>query len=242
MITLDMLDAEVDLDKEYERISSILMALGLTSYESKAYIALVAHGYASAEAISQTASIPRTSAYKVLQSLCDKGYAIAAKGRPQIFKPELPSKVKERELSRISEAFQKLELLHEIFRDKGEPQLVYTISGKARVLSKIGELMDKATKTFIISTPNISEIRENLKKNIEMAVARGIEVTIITSPGQRIPKGVRAVRKQGLIATDVISDAKQALIASPDLSACGYTDNEYLARHLENFLAILMER
>jgi hypothetical protein len=30
-------------------------------------------------------------------------------------------------------------------------------------------------------------------------------------------------------------------VAAPDLSACGYTDNEALSKHLEDFLRIMVE-
>lgn len=235
-----LLETGVDLEAEFERATKTLESIGLSSYEARGYIALVAHGYGSAETIAETAKIPRTSAYKVLQSLCSKGFAISTRGRPTIFKPEAPSKVKSRVLEQLDETFNKLDLLHEVLRDRGEPQLVYTIGGKERVLEKIGELLDKATDTFIVSTPTFSEIRESLLKKIEHAVARGIRFTIITEPGQKIPDGATAVYRKGLIATDVIVDGSSALIASPDLSACGYTDNAALSKHLESFLEIIM--
>ncbi len=238
-LTLGSLD--IDLRKEYERIAGTLESLGLSTYEAKAYIALVAHGYGSAETIAQTASIPRTSAYKVLQSLCDKGYAISTRGRPQMFRPEPPSSVKRRAVEAISDTFDKLEMVHEVLRDRGEPQLVYTIAGRERVLKKIGELLDQSTLSFMIATPTLSAIRTKLKKRLESALDRGIPVTIITDQTQKVPEGARVIRRQGLVATDVISDGKVALIASPDLDACGYTSNESLAQHLENFLNILAE-
>ena len=76
---------------------------------------------------------------------------------------------------------------------------------------------------------------------MENAVKRGVDLVVITAPGQKAPGGVRVVRRSGLIATDVISDGTRALLASPDLNACGYTDNPALAEHLERFLEILME-
>jgi sugar-specific transcriptional regulator TrmB len=117
---------------------------------------------------------------------------------------------------------------------------VYTIITKPRVLEKIGELIDQASETCIIATPTFSEIRENMGKKIEQAIARGIRITIITEPGQKIPEGASSVHRKGLIATDVIVDGASALIAAPDLSACGYTDNASLSKHLENFLEIIM--
>lgn len=235
-----LLASGVDLEKEYENVSRTLESIGLSSYEARGYIALVAHGYGSAETIAETARIPRTSAYKVLQSLCAKGFAISTRGRPTIFKPEAPGKIKEKVIDHLSDSFDKLDLLHEILRDKGEPQLVYTVAGKERVLEKIGELLDKASDSFIVATPTFYVIREPLTKKIESAIHRGLKMTIITEPMQKVPEGATIVWKKGLIATDIISDGQRALIASPDLSACGYTDNASLAAHLESFLQILM--
>ena len=235
-----LLETGIDLEKEYEKVARTLESIGLSSYEARGYVALVAHGFGSAETIAETARIPRTSAYKVLQSLCNKGFAISTRGRPTIFKPESPGKVKDRVIEHLEDTFAKLDLLHEVLRKKGEPQLVYTISSKPRVLEKIGELLETASETFMVSTPTFSEIRETLGKKVDQAMARGIKVTVITEPGQKIPDGATAVYRKGLIATDVIVDGASALIASPDLTACGYTDNASLSRHLENFLEIIM--
>lgn len=229
------------LEREFKSVSGKLESLGLSAYESKAYIALVAHGYGNAELIAKTARIPRTSAYSVLKSLETKGFAIATSGRPVIYRPEPPTKIYERVRAELEETFQKLELIHEILRERGEPQLVYTITGKDKVTEKIGELLDKSTGNFIISTPALSEVREKLGKNIQNAIKRGTEVTVITEPLQKVPWDVKVVRRKGLIATDVISDGKSALIASPDMNACGYIENAPLARHLQQFLEILME-
>jgi sugar-specific transcriptional regulator TrmB len=237
-----ILSSGADLEKEYETVSRTLESIGLSSYEARGYVALVAHGWGSADAIAETARIPRTSAYKVLQSLCQKGFAISTKGRPTIFKPESPAKIKMRVTEHISETFDKLELLHEILRDKGEPQLVYTIAGKSRVLEKAGELLDACQEAFIIATPTLHEIREALAKKLDGAVLRGIRVTIITEPLQKVPEGAQVYWRKGLLATTIIADAERALLASPDLQASGYTDNANLAKYLESFLQILMEQ
>ena len=237
-----MLSTGVDLEKEYETVSRTLESIGLSSYEARGYVALVAHGYGSAEAIAETAKIPRTSAYKVLQSLCTKGFAISTKGRPTIFKPESPGKIKLKVTEHIAETFDRLEMLYETLRDKGEPQLVYTIAGRGRVLEKIGELLDSCQEAFLIATPTMHEIRETLSKKMENAVHRNIRLTIITEPLQRVPEGSQVYWRKGLLATTIIADAERALLASPDLAASGYTDNANLAWYLESFLQILIDQ
>ncbi len=230
----------IDLKAEYEALKSGLEHLGLSSYESRAYMALVAYGYGDAEFIAKMAKIPRTSSYKALSGLERKGFVVSSEGRPRVYRPISPEKLREKFVKQIDETFEKLALLRDIVSEYGEPQIVYTISGKERVLKKIAELLDTTTKRFLIATPVISEIRENLSKNFSAALTRDIEITVITEPFQKAPPCTRVFHKKGLIATDIISDGERALLASHDLSACGYTDNPALARHLENFLYIMI--
>lgn len=231
-----------ELYAEFRALAEKLEKIGLSPYEARAYIALIAHGYGNAEIIAETAQIPRTSAYKILRSLETKGFAIATQGRPQIYKPEPPSKVYENFKTQLEETCSKLEMLDEIVREKGMPQLIFTIADKAKVIEKIGELMDKSTDTIILSTPSFSELRNALDKKIQNVLKREVKFNLITAPGQGVPyEDMNVIRRKGLLATDIVCDKEQALIAAPDLSACGYTDNELLAEHLQRFLEILIE-
>jgi len=236
------LGGDIDqLQKEYESVSSTLLKLGLSDYESRAYLALVALGPNSANLVATIAQIPRTSAYKVMKSLESKGFVKEKSGRPASFTPVDPSELSRRFVTEVEDTFAKASSLKDLLSERGVPQLVYTIMGKERVLEKIGEMIDKSSSNFVMSSPSISEIRRKLGKRFSNAISRGVQVTVITSPFVKAPRGVKVVRRKALIATDVISDGKTALLAAPDLSACGYTDNEALSKHLEDFLRIMSE-
>ncbi|MCD6276056.1 MAG: TrmB family transcriptional regulator [Thermoplasmata archaeon] len=232
----------IDPIEEYQNIVNSLQKLGLSLYETRAFLALLLLRVGSAEVIAENAKIPRTSAYKVLESLEKKGFVISSKGRPKMYKPENLKILKERIIEEIEELFEKLEFVEDIFSDKGEPQLVYTIYGKEKVMKKIAEMIDSAEREIIISTPKISEIRQFLKKNIERALKRGVRIVVVTLPSQKAPDNVIVYRRQGLIATDIVCDDKKALLAAPELNACGYTDNPALAKHLTHFIWILIEK
>ncbi len=240
-LPFELPDSEASLERALQQLATGVERVGLSPYEAKMYIALIAHGYGPADTIAATADIPRTSAYKVLQSLQEKGFAMATAGRPRIFKPEPPLRVCDRIVGEIETTFDRLAMLHEIVRERGTPQLIFTITGKERTLEKIGELLDQSTERVIISTPLLSEIRRVLEKQLNAAVRRDVDILIITAPGQKVPEGARVVRKQSLVATDVVCDNQLALIAAADLSACGYTDNALLAEHLQHFLEIVSE-
>jgi sugar-specific transcriptional regulator TrmB len=143
--------------------------------------------------------------------------------------------------SSLKETIDKLETLHEIVREKGTPQLIFTIAGKSRVQEKIGELIDKSTETLIISTPNIGAIIDEHEKRLVKAQRRGVRIQVITLPGGKTLVDADVFRRKGLIATDIITDELEALIADKGLEVCGYTDNIFLAQHLKRFLEIVIE-
>ena len=140
-----------DSSAEYRRTVEILGKVGLTVYEARAYIALVARGVGDAATLAQAAKIPRTSAYKVLESLAEKGYASPTGGKPILFRPKPPLEVAESLKGSIQEVFEGLDALHRMVAEHGEPQLVYLLAGRERVLGKIGELLDQSTRDLTSS-------------------------------------------------------------------------------------------
>jgi sugar-specific transcriptional regulator TrmB len=231
-----------EMNAEYRHAIEVLGRVGLTVYEARAYIALVARGVGDAATLAHAAGIPRTSAYKVLESLAAKGYAVPTGGKPILFQPKPPLEVAEALKSAIGEVFEKLQLLHTLVAEHGEPQLVYLLSGREKVIGKIAEMLDQATRTFILTTPQVAEIREALGKKVAHAVKRGVQVTFITAPHQRVPEGVTYVSRPNLLATEVLSDGSHALLAAPTFDACGFTANPILVSHLQQFLDVILEK
>lgn len=230
-----------EMMKEFHSLVKRLERLGLSSYEARAYIALVVIKKGSADNISRVAKIPRTSAYKVLESLKERGFVQSSGNRPTLYTAEAPEKLSVSIMKEVEGLFDRISFLRDMVEFRGIPQLVYTLTGEESVMEKVAEILDMAERRVIISTPAIGDIRKKLKRKIAGALKRGVEVVIITSPLLKTPPNTTVVRRKGIIATDVVADGKIALLAAPDLSACGYTDDPSLALHLERFLEIMME-
>lgn len=231
----------IDIEKEYKSIVYNLGMFSLSEYEVRAYLSLVMNGYGSAEAIARTAGIPRTSAYKVMQELCSKGFAFSAKGRPIIYKPESPERLKKIASERVGDTFDRLGQISGLLSDRGEPHLIYTIAGREKVMRKMSQMLDLTEKYLVISTPSFGLLRGEIGRKLENVLRRKVEVTLIAGSAARVPSGVKVIHKDELLATDIVSDGERAFIADPELQACGYTDNPLLAQHLERFLIISME-
>ncbi len=228
--------------EEFRQATDVLEKVGLTRYEARAYIALVARGVGDAATLATAAGIPRTSAYKVLESLAEKGYAQPTGGKPILFRPTPPLDVADTLKGAIQDVFEKLALLHRVVGEHGEPQLVYLLSERDKVVAKIGDLLDQANRTFILTTPQVAELRDDLGKKIQHAVKRGLRVTFVTAPLQRVPEGVEYVPRENRLATEVLADGEHALLAAPGLEACGFTDNPILIAHLKQFLELILEK
>ncbi|HLH85483.1 MAG TPA: TrmB family transcriptional regulator [Thermoplasmataceae archaeon] len=222
--------------EQLSRISDMLKILGLSSYEAQGFAALVFHGVANADMVADTAGIPRTSAYKVMESLVQKGLAKETEGRPRMFKPEDMDKIRQDFQRKIDDLFRELKELQEILPTKGEPQLIYTIYGSQKVMNKLAEMINLTEKELVICTPRVREIRTEFKKQIDNAIKRGVKVIFVTPPNKRVPPNTVVYRKDGLIATDIVSDQVRAMITGPEMDACGYTDNPALALHVYQFV------
>ncbi|MHB1441076.1 MAG: TrmB family transcriptional regulator [Cuniculiplasma sp.] len=224
-----------------EKVAEMLKMFGLSSYEAQAFSSLIYHGVANADVIADTAKIPRTSAYKVMESLVEKGYAKETDGRPKMFKPESLEDIRKKIETRVQELFSEMRQIEDNVPSKGDPQLVYTIYGRMKVMNKIAEIINLAEKELYICTPMVKEIRMEMKKNIENAMKRNVKVIFVTPPNKRVPANAETFRKEGLIATDVVADKSRALLAGPDLNACGYTDNPALALHVFQFVQMIID-
>jgi sugar-specific transcriptional regulator TrmB len=227
---------------EKEDVLLLLRRTGLSDYEAKVYLALVLRSHGTAEDVAETADIPRTSAYKVLEALSKKGYVNSRGGRPVVFHPVPPLEIRDRLVAEMERGFQLLDSLRGSQTEKGSPQLVYTIMGTESVMAKIGEMLDMAKERFFLSSPDLIELNNAFASKFTNALKRGVHVTVVALPSVKVPEASEVIRKQDLLATDVITDYEVALMATPDLRICGFTDNPFLAAHLDNFFQMSLDR
>jgi len=243
MNLMDILRLDLrELETEYRKLASVLEKLGLSEYEARAYVGLVVKSHATADELADISMLPRTSVYKSLRTLENKKYVTSTVGRPTTYHPVSVEEIRARTLTELNEMFDKLASIKGMLSEKGTPQLVYTIIDKKRVMAKIGDMIESAKRTIMISTPVIAEIRSVHGQKFKDAINRGVKIVIITIPGAKVPVSTEVHRKTDLLATDLISDSEMAMIASPDLELCGFSDNPFIAEHLERFMRMAIGR
>lgn len=213
-----------------EDILSSLRSLGLTEYESRAYIALINLKRAKAKDVGDVASIAYPKVYSVLASLKKKGFVEEELGRPRIFKPVDPAKaikncVEERVSilrSQAEQVVKALSVMYEVSSDSESKAVV--VQNRRNVLDKLREVILKARREIFMSIPNLEILGvRTLLLDLNVAKKKGVDVRVLTSPltsrkDIEVMLSVADVRiREGLESCYVMTDAGSLLISGkPD--------------------------
>jgi sugar-specific transcriptional regulator TrmB len=146
----------------------ILRELGLTQYETRAYLALLDKGALTASQISEYAEVPYSKIYEVLASLEKKGWIKAERGRPNKYYPKSPTEALEAAKLRLEEMTKSWEQtilseLQPLYEKRGirEKPDIWILRGEFSILAKLKEMLDKAKKEVMIAAPSLPKALEN---------------------------------------------------------------------------------
>lgn len=225
-----------EVEEEHKRIINLLSNLGLSEYEARAYTALIALGDGTADDISSISKVPRTSIYKVMRGLERRDLIKQRPTKPIRFTINSLDDVEEQIISDIREGFSLLRRVEGLMSEGGTPALLYTITGRKRIMEKIGEMIESSQSTIFLASPDMRSIRLEHGQRLKDAVDRGVEVSLALDPFIKAPDCTEAIRKEGMIVTDLVVDDQTTLIATPDFEMCGFIDNPFITAHFNSVL------
>ncbi len=216
-----------------------LKKLGLTGYEAKCYVSLVRLGPADPRKVAGDASIPYPSAYEALKNLVRDDWAEVVTKKPAAYRARKPASIRSMVSARIGGTFDELEKMYNP-EPADEAELVYTIRGREKVLTRMYEMLKGAKESVVLVAPTMGLEDARLLELLEEAIARGVEVRAVGDEGASgiLPPGTE-IRTGTLVAVDLLVDSKKALISLPDYSACGWIDSPAVASHFRQFLELL---
>ncbi|WP_324736665.1 TrmB family transcriptional regulator [Thermococcus sp. SY098] len=200
-----------------EEIIEKLQKLGLTKYESLAYITLLKLGPSKATDITKESGIPHTRVYDVLSSLHRKGFVDIMHGTPRLYKPVNPEvvleKIKEDLIADIEELKKAFLELYRSVHGEDLPE-IWTIHGFDNTLERAEYIIRTAKYEVLINTPFefLLLLKEEIKKRKDV-------VFVIISNFEEIPEwlekdNIILARSGGapwLMASWIIGDIDYAL-------------------------------
>ncbi|MHA1226569.1 MAG: TrmB family transcriptional regulator [Candidatus Hodarchaeales archaeon] len=170
-----------------------IMALkyfGLSEYEARAYTTLVSIISGTATEISLAANIPRSKTYEILKKLAAKEFIEIISGKPLKFKILPPQEVFNKAKKEIIQALDLAESeLKSIYEDQISkvPAPIWIINAPEKIIRKEIEIIQRANNAiFIFGGLSFKGEMEQLKRELEKAIKRGVTVKILTNPQCKI--------------------------------------------------------
>jgi sugar-specific transcriptional regulator TrmB len=206
-----------------EDAKKILHEIGLTEYETKAYLTLLERGVMTASEVSEHGAVPYSKVYETLNSLEKKGWVEAERGRPTRYFPKAPSEALQAARLRMDDMMNtwkhivvgELQPMYEK-REMMEKPDIWILRGEFSIMAKLREMLDIAknevmiavpafAKTFVeASVPVLDQLR-NSGVGVKIMVAGNWNKETLTRLG-----GARL--RDNMFGGGVIVDGKEALL------------------------------
>lgn len=197
-----------------------LMQLGFSSYEAKAYVALLQKHPTIGYEVSKISKIPTSKIYETLISLKNKGAIMVSNSEPVNYYPIPPEtllkRLKNDFVTKIDDLEGKLSQVQP-FR---EINFTWNVTGYNTVIDKIIALIDNATESLLLSVwPHEARL---LQDCIRAAEKRGVKVIIGVFGSYDFgckntinlqQYAVSSVNRFGKYLTVTVGDSKEVIIS-----------------------------
>jgi sugar-specific transcriptional regulator TrmB len=206
-----------------EDAKKVLHEVGLTEYETKAYLILLERGVMTASEVSEYGGIPYSKVYETLNSLEKKGWVEAERGRPTRYFPKAPSEALEAARLRLEDMVNswkhivlgELQPLYEK-RELMEKPDIWILRGEFSVMAKLREMLDAVKSELLIAVPDFAKGFVDASVSILGHVRdNGVNVKIMVT-GDWNEKELTllgsARLRDNLFGGGVIVDGKEALL------------------------------
>ena len=147
-----------------EAAREVLRKMGLNAYETDAYLTLLEGGELTALEISHEANVPYSKMYEVLNSLKEKGWIKSTESRPSKYYPVPPLEAARSTKLRLEDKFanwentiaDSLQPLYEKHELVEIPDMLI-LRGQQAVLTKLEEVLKKASMEVVIAAPEFAK-------------------------------------------------------------------------------------
>ncbi len=167
-------------------INNALKSMGLTNYETRAYIALTSLISGTALEVSVAANLPRPKIYETLKSLEKKGFIEINRGKPLKFNVIPPHDVFRQYRRELKESLDKTEAELTMMYENQIPKVqapLWIIHGSEKIVKKELEIISRAEKSlFIMAGFMFNNEVTSLKQTLNGVVKKGVNARIVTSP------------------------------------------------------------
>jgi len=209
-----------------EEVRKTLKEIGMTEYESRTYLTLLKSGAMTASQISESANVPYSKIYEILNSLEKKGWIETEQSRPSRYYPKPPSEAFEATKLRIEDKLDawkqivtsELQPLYEK-RELREKPDIWILRGEFNIIAKLQEMLGKVKSELMIAIPYPAK---NLIKTLlpifiklqKSPVKIQIMVTknVLTKEIETLTHFIEIRKRESMFGGGIIIDNKEAML------------------------------
>ncbi len=199
-----------------------LVELGLSEYEAKAYLALLAESPATAYEAAKRAGIPSSKIYEVLERMALRGLVMRRdEGERRLYVPAPSREFLDRQRARLGETLDRLAEELPRLGDTADAGLLWNVSDRAALIGQALAIISRSAAELLVSGE--SEELEELSRALFQARDRGAKIAIVHFGEQRAPlpgvvhehpiKDTLQAEKGGR-GFALVSDSREALIGT----------------------------
>lgn len=204
-----------------------LRALGLTEYESKAYVAMLLLGPTVPSRIARQAGIPRPKIYETLERLEGRGLAQKTQTSPIGYVPLSAQEYIERSKREFFGRMEALERDLARLTADTTPQAIHSLVGEKAILALSQSIVENAKHTLHIAGDQMEGFLHRIPRS----------VTLVHLPSNRFPHGFWPSVSSLLLARD----GETALIAHFEAEPHGvHTHNTEFVALIENHICLAL--
>lgn len=184
-----------------------LHEMGLSEYESSAYLALLSKGKATAKVVAKAGDLPQSRVYDVLEKLEKKGFVISQPGRPKKYGAVQPERAidqyGEYKEERFESEYEELMSIGEKFvssvdtsrygdNSVDDPDVVWSYYKEYQLFDVFGRLCKEAAEEIRMLTRADSIERKvgRLDESLSALSEQGVRLRILTPRNQQIGDAV----------------------------------------------------
>ncbi|MHB8566588.1 MAG: TrmB family transcriptional regulator [Nitrososphaerales archaeon] len=242
-----------------EKTRRVLQDLGLTDYEIKAYVALLASPGGQASDIGRESDVPVSKIYEVLANLERKGWVESQHSRPSKYFPKSPStalqalRLRQESELKSNEEYLLSELMP-IYQQKATQERpdIWIVRGDYNILAKASESINRCKKELLVVVPTaLNTVVDFIVPTLESIKNSGVEVRILLSGGiggksiERISKLADLRVKDNMFGGGVIIDAREVVLLlggspeNPNQALAIWSDHAGLSSFAKNYFEFL---
>lgn len=208
-----------------DRARTALREIGLTEYESRAYLFLIGKGATTASRISENTDVPYSKIYEVLNSLDKKGWLETKSGRPKRYYPKSPAEALEATRLRIQNTMNTwrrsvLDELQPLYdkREIREKPDVWILRGEFDTIAKLKDVIGNAEDELMIAIPPLTkQLLGAVVPTLISLLETNMRVSLMITADQKaileaLPKIGEVRVRDNMFGGGIIADGREAIL------------------------------